>query len=138
MAKDSIHEPVIRALEKDGWDVFTPLYISVPGTSVSIDVEGEKFIVAEKSNVKIAVEIKSFSHASIVQAIAEALGKYNLYQKAIKQSKKHQGRKLYIATSIQGYYRLQNIEFIREAIKEDNIPFIIVDINKEIIKTWIE
>lgn len=138
MAKDTIHDPVIRALEKDGWDVSTPLYIAVPGTRVEIDAAAEKFILAEKSNVQIAVEIKTFAHDSIVQATSDALGKFNLYQKALKQSEEYRGRKLYIATSIQGYYRLQNVEFIREAIKEDNVPFIIVDINKEIIKKWIE
>lgn len=137
-AKDSIHEEVINALKKDDWDVIDPLYISVPGTGLFIDAGADKFVIAEKKNMRIAVEIKSFAHASITHSFSEALGKYRLYLRALHQSETDNDRRLYIATSMQGYYRLMDIEFIRDTIGEENLSFIIVDINKEIIKKWID
>lgn len=62
--------------------------------------------------------------------------KYKIYLKAIAKSLKNKDRKLYIAVSIQGYYRLMDVEFIKEVIEEENISFIVVDVNKEIIKKW--
>lgn len=138
-AKDSIHQEVINALKKDGWNITDePLYIPVPDTGLKIDIGTEKFFIAEKKDIRIAVEIKTFSHHSIIHAFSEALGKYKLYIKALKHSLEDNDRKLYIATSIQGYYRLMKIGFIRSAIEEENIAFIIVNTNKEVITKWIE
>lgn len=98
----------------------------------------EKFLLAKKKDNRIAVEIKTFSHYSIMHAFTEAVGKYKIYLKAIAKSLKNKDRKLYIAVSRQGYYRLMDIAFIKEVIEEENIALIIVDIDKEIIVKWIE
>lgn len=136
-AKDAIHEAVKAALLKDGWTVTDPFYIRVRGTGLEIDLAAEKFIVAERNNRRIAVEIKSMSHDSIMTAFSEAIGKYRIYTKAINKSETERDRKLYLATSQQGYFRLSQIEFIEEVLEEDNISLIIVDINKNEIKKWI-
>ena len=68
-----------------------------------------------------------------MQAFSEALGKYKLYIHALKQSEGHQDRKLFIATSIQGYYRLKDVEFIRDMLADESIALIVIDINKKII-----
>ncbi|MEN0046716.1 MAG: element excision factor XisH family protein [Bacteroidota bacterium] len=137
-AKDKIHDAVVEALEKDNWFTKSPLYIAVPGSGVEIDLAAEKMILAERDKERIAVEIKTFGIDSIMQAFSNALGKYRIYLRALSKSSTHKDRKLFIATSMQGYYRLMDIEFIRETILEENIALIVVDVSKKIIKEWIE
>jgi hypothetical protein len=137
-AKDKIHDSVVKALSKDGWAIKEPLYIAVPGSGVEIDLAAEKVLFAEREQKQIAVEVKTFGSDSILQTFSEALGKYRLYLRALDQSVIHRKRKLYIATSTQGYYRLMSVEFIQEMIEAEAIALIIVDINKNKIKRWIE
>jgi XisH protein len=59
--KDTFHDIVRRALEKDGWTItHDPLYIDLTDVEVQIDLGAERLIAAERNNQTIAVEIKSF------------------------------------------------------------------------------
>lgn len=53
MAKDKIHEIVIRALIKDGWTITHDPYVLKMKPGQSIDVGAEKIIVAERGTVKL-------------------------------------------------------------------------------------
>lgn len=53
MAKDKIHEIVIRALIKDGWTITHDPYVLKMKPGQSIDAGAEKIIVAERGTVKL-------------------------------------------------------------------------------------
>src|SRR5258707_5974543 len=79
-ARDHFHDTVKRALIKDGWlitdDPFTVLLLE---RFLYIDLRTEK----GTENLAILVEIKGFEIASQIEALAAAIGKYNLYQSAL-------------------------------------------------------
>ena len=61
--KDLFHFAVRRALEKDGWTItHDPLRLKVGTLKLEADIGSDKLIAAQKDNLKIAVEVKSFLH----------------------------------------------------------------------------
>jgi len=85
-AKDFFHDTVREALENDGWTITDdPLYFTVGEVDFYIDLGAEQLIAAERGTEKIAVEIKSFSSPSPVNAFHEALGKFINYRVALDE-----------------------------------------------------
>jgi XisH protein len=83
MAKDKYHEQVKKALEKEGWIItHDPYFIRLGKRRGYIDL-GAELIGAERDTEKIAVEIKSFSRVSDVDAFEDALGQFLLYKLAL-------------------------------------------------------
>jgi len=61
MAKDIYHEDVKRILVNDGWKItHDPFRVKYRGLKIEIDLGAERLLAAEKNDIKIAVEIKSF------------------------------------------------------------------------------
>ncbi len=61
MARDLFHTAVKVALEKENWVITDdPLKVEVGGAKFEIDLGAERLLAAERSGVKIAVEIKTF------------------------------------------------------------------------------
>jgi hypothetical protein len=81
-AKDFYHDTVVQALINDGWEITDdPLVLSYVGRELYVDLGAEKTtIAAQKDNLKIAVEIKSFLKPSPVRDLEEAVGQYGVYQ----------------------------------------------------------
>lgn len=80
MAKDKYHFLVKKALEDEGWTITDdPLIIDTPNRDLEVDLGAEKLIGAEKGNLKIAVEIKSFLGLSQIHEFYKALGQFNYY-----------------------------------------------------------
>jgi len=67
-AKDFYHDIVVQALIHDGWEITDdPLILSYGGRELYVDLGAEKTtIAAQKDNLKIAVEIKSFGSSGLV------------------------------------------------------------------------
>ncbi|MEY4904754.1 MAG: hypothetical protein RLZZ292_2569 [Bacteroidota bacterium] len=85
MARDLIHRSVRKALENDGWAIsHDPFYVESGGVTVEIDMEAEKFISAQRDNVKILVEVKSLKNRSLLYDFHGALGQYIDYQGIIR------------------------------------------------------
>jgi len=62
-AKDIYHDSVKNALIKDGWTItHDPLMLRWGKKDMFIDLGAEFILAAEKSDRKIAVEIKSLFH----------------------------------------------------------------------------
>ena len=75
------HEPVKRALVKDGWVITDDPYpIEYKGMKLYADLGAERPIAAEKSDSKIVVEIKVFGSASPVSELQKAVGQYGIYR----------------------------------------------------------
>ncbi len=74
MARDKFHYEFRQALEREGWTVTDdPLTFKVVTIMVQIDLGAEKLIAAELAGQKIAVEIKTFSQKSFINALYEAV-----------------------------------------------------------------
>ena len=84
-AKDLYHDIVKVALEKDGWRItHDPYHMAWRGRDVFVDL-GAEMIAAEKDNVRIAVEVKSFTAKSEITELERAIGQYILYQKILQR-----------------------------------------------------
>ncbi|MEY4936957.1 MAG: hypothetical protein RIS64_3316 [Bacteroidota bacterium] len=78
--KDKVHDLVKASLVNDGWDITKePYYVNSLSADYEVDIAAEKWIVASKENIKIAVEVKSFLNASFAHAFHGILGQYLNY-----------------------------------------------------------
>lgn len=137
MAKDIIHEPVKKALEKAQWTVTDDQYTVVYAEfTIYADLAAERIIAAERGKEKIAVEIKSFRRPSAVQDIKDALGSYEMYQVFLAEVEPD--RKLYLAISAQTYHDVFRLEAVQLLMKHFAIPLIVVDIEQQEVIQWIE
>ena len=76
MARDLFHNIVKEALIKEGWTITHdpfPLHSRKEG-GLSTDIGAEKIILAENNLKRIAVEVKSFTHMSILHEFLKASG----------------------------------------------------------------
>ncbi len=96
MARDLYHQNVKNALSKDGWLITAdPLSYKIGTVQIQIDLGAERMIAAERGNIKIAIEIKTFLGLSFITALYEAIGKYILYRNVIAMDEPE--RVLYLA-----------------------------------------
>ena len=85
MAKDFYHDNVRQALEKDGWRITSdPYRVKVDDVSYEIDFGAEPLIAAEKDEIRIAVEVKSFVGPSTINEFHKAVGQFNDYYVAME------------------------------------------------------
>ena len=137
MARDLIHYAIKNALTKDGWKVTDdPLSISSDETRFYIDLAANKFVTAEKRDERIAIEIKSFNYVSILEPFYCALGKYIVYQKALKEARST--RKLFLGIANKTYFRLRQIPIFLRILEQSEVSLIIVNTQSEKIVKWIK
>jgi hypothetical protein len=135
-AKDIYHETVRRALIKDGWTITAdPLKLKWEETDLFVDLGAEKFILAEKGNRRIAVEIKSFISKSKVADLENALGQYILYFDVLEETEPE--RKLYLAISSGVFEKIFASSIGRLPLKKGRLLLLVFDENKEEIIQWI-
>ena len=97
-AKDFYHDTVRVALLKDGWTITDDsLTLKIGNRSAAIDLSAEKLIAAEQGFEKIAVEVKSFIGASLINDLENARGQFFFYARVL--AKKDPERRLYLAVS---------------------------------------
>ncbi len=137
MAKDVIHEPVKKALEKANWTITDDQYTMVYAEfTVYADLAAERIIAAERGKEKIAVEIKSFLRRSAVQDIKDALSSYEMYQAFLAEIEPD--RKLYLAISAKAYHDTFRLEAVQLLMKRFAIPLIVVDVEQQEVVVWID
>lgn len=136
-ARDTVHNAVRSALEKDGWTItHDPLTIKVGGLDFYIDLGAERLFAAQKAGQTIAVEIKSFLGASEVTEFHLALGQTLNYRSALRKTQPK--RVLYLAIPFDAYRDFFTREFIQDVIAEHQIKLLIFDTVKEEIVLWKE
>lgn len=134
---DTIHDAVKNALIKDGWMITDDPYIIVYEEFILFaDLAAEKALAAEKEGRKIVVEIKSFLHPSPVQDLKTALGQYQLYLSFLEVIAPE--RQLYIAVSEKAYTEFFKKKAVRFVIERQQMPLLVVDVNKEEVVRWID
>ena len=136
MARDVFHGLVRNALEQEGWiithDPF-PLIQRREG-GLQTDLGAEKLIVAQKGIEKIAVEVKSFVHISILHDFLLAVGQFFVYRKLLVKTEPD--RTLYVALPDFVYARVVKFEWAREVINELQMKFILYNTNSMSITAW--
>ncbi|MGK7924131.1 MAG: element excision factor XisH family protein [Spirulina sp.] len=135
--RDTYHNVVKTAIEKDGWSItHDPYRLKLTrGKNLFVDLGAERLIAAERERETIALEIKSFRRVSEMQDLEEALGQYILYQTLLDRYDPE--RQLYLAIP----------EEIRESVFEEEagaillekrlIRLVTFDIIEEEIVSWI-
>jgi len=139
MARDKIHKIVVTALKNEGWKVTAdPLFVEydVDENAFEIDLGAEKLIAAEKGNIRIAVEIKTFA-GSLSHQFHGTLGQFLDYEAALANSPNNNDRKLYLAVPEEAHNKLNSIQFFRNRIIQYGLRFITIDIKNQIIVKWI-
>jgi hypothetical protein len=134
-AKDTFHEIVKIALQKDGWQITHDPYTLQAGTlELYIDLGAEKVFAAEKEGKKIAVEIKSFLGASKISQFYTALGQFMIYRAALHQQEID--RILYLAVPSDVYDNFLTMKFIQSFVQQNQIYLIVYNPEQEAIAQW--
>ncbi len=137
MAKDLFHYIVKEALIKEGWNItHDPFPVAIGDVQMQIDLGAELLLGAEKENLKIAVEIKSFTNPSPISEFHTAVGQYLNYRRALRSQEAE--RVLYLAVPSQIYDDFFHLRFIEEGVKEYQLFLAIYDIEKRSILQWIK
>jgi hypothetical protein len=117
-AKDHYHETVKNALIKDGWTItHDPLTLRLSKKKLYIDLGAEQLIAAERSDQKIAIEIKGFHRASDIKDLEDALGQFVFY--ATFLSRQEPDRVLYLAIP----------ELVRQSVFEEEVGATLLEDN---------
>ena len=136
-AKDTYHNNVRTALEKDGWTITNdPLTLEIGDRSLFVDLGAEKIFAAEKQGRKIAVEVKSFIAASPVHDLEEALGQYIVYEDILEFSEPE--RNIYLAVREEVYLDIFSEPIGQLLLRKKRLKLIVFDSSKEIIVRWID
>lgn len=133
---DIIHNSVKNALINDGWLITDdPYVIRYRTTTLYADLGAERSIAVERDEQKLVVEVKSFIGTSKIQDLKEALGQYDIYHYLLEETAPD--RKLYIAISEIAYKTFFMQDIAQFILDKHQLPVIIVDIELEEIKKWI-
>jgi hypothetical protein len=134
-AKDSFHATVKQALIKDGWLRVVPLTLKLGNTRLEVDLSAERLLVAEKANIQIAVEVKSFLSASVVYEFHQAIGQYLHYRLVLERMQSP--RLPYLAVPDRVYDQHFGDEFFQASLAAHGVQLIVVEIESEEIRQWI-
>jgi hypothetical protein len=130
---DSCHWQVVRALEKDGWQVNPkPSQFTEENSGMTVIID----LYAERSeDERLFVEVKCYPEKNRTQELYVSFGQYMLYRSFLQQE--GLDIPLYLAVPKEIYAtRFHNI--IRQAIEDNDIKVVVVDIETETVSEWIE
>lgn len=138
MARDIFHDLVKEALQKEGWVITHDPFLlhNRKEGGLQTDLGAEKIIAAEKANARIAVEVKSFVHISILHDFLLAVGQYFVYGKILRKTEPD--RKLFVALPDFVYHRIIKFEWAQEVVQDLEMRFILYDTVQKTIVTWKE
>ncbi len=136
MARDTFHQAVKTALQKEGWMITAdPLQVKFGKLDLYIDLGAERVIGAERNGQKIAIEIKSFLGDSPVTEFHGAIGQFIGYRDVLAVVEPE--RIVYLAvplTAYEGFFQVQ--EFAQLVIRTNQINLIVYDPTLEVIVQW--
>ncbi|NEO56626.1 MAG: fatty-acid synthase [Okeania sp. SIO3B5] len=134
-AKDFHDDTVKTALIKDSWTITDdPLVLRIGIRNVLVDMGAEKLIAAERGATKIAVEVKSFMSASLVNELEKAWGQFFLYSRILK--KQDSLRQIYLAVERNVFETFFKQEVGQLLLEEPGFRLFIFDAKIEEIIEW--
>lgn len=135
-AKDIYHDTVKAALIKDGWTItHDPLTIRLTRKKLYVDLGAERLIAAQRDTERIAVEVKSFTRASDMKDLEDALGQFVLYTHLLARYDPE--RKLYLAVTDEVYEFVFEEEAGEILLQDGVIRLITFNAEQEAIIQWI-
>jgi XisH protein len=134
-ARDAFHETVKLALGREGWLNIAPITLRYGKTKLEVDLGAERFLIAQKGSIQIAVEVKSFAAASVVYEFHQAIGQYLHYRMVLKRSQPQ--RIPYMALPTEVYERSFQEEFFQDSVKENQVNLILVEASSKEISLWL-
>jgi hypothetical protein len=132
--RDKFHTSVENALVKDGWKNVAPITLKYEDTRLEVDLGAEQFFSAQKDQIQIAVEVKSFVTLSLVYEFHQAIGQYIHYRMVLKSLQPQ--RMLYLGLPIKVYDRFFQSRFFRDSLEENRVSLLLVDTRLEEIVRW--
>jgi hypothetical protein len=135
-AIDSCEPQVIRAFEKDGWEILEkPRVIRGDTTNVLADMSLRR-VLGELVQEIIILEVKCFSDPKAdLQEVYTAIGQYQVYRTGLLNN--NEDLPLYLAVPLTAYRRFQNESMIASALRSMLIKIVVVDIEEENVELWI-
>ncbi|TWH53916.1 LOW QUALITY PROTEIN: XisH protein [Dulcicalothrix desertica PCC 7102] len=136
-AKDRFHDAVRQALIKQQWIITAdPLIIKIEEVQLDIDLAAERILAAEKSERKIAVEIKSFLRTSAITDFHVTLGQFLNYRLGLQMTEPD--RTIYLAVPFETFTTFFQQRFVQEAVKTYQLKLVVYNPDKEEIVEWKE
>jgi hypothetical protein len=134
-ARDQLHEHVRRTLVKDGWTItHDPLHLRWGTRDMYVDLGAQRFLGAEKGDLKIAVEVKSFLGPSVMESLEKALGQFVLYDDVLERVEP--GRILYLAVSAEVYQEVFEEPVGQLLLQKGRVRLLIFRPEMEVIEQW--
>jgi len=132
-AKDRYHDAVKHALNKDGWTVEDEQFaLTIDQRNLWIDILASK----GEPRLVILVEVKELAAVdSAVEALANAIGKFEMYRLALQSAKVN--IPLFLAVTKQSYDGILSEKIGQLVIQHARIPLIVFDREQEVILQWI-
>jgi len=135
--RDLFHATVVEALHHDGWTItHDPLELAFGDRKVFADLGAERPIGAERSEEKIAVEVKSFIGKSDVHELELAIGQYNLHRAILKRTEP--ARILFLAIPNFAYEGVFSEPIGQLMIEEEQLFLIVFNDQERSIVKWIK
>lgn len=135
--KDSHHDLVRNALEKDGWTVtHDPFTIRLEDVKFYVDLAAEKTIETDGETRKIAIEIKVFGGLSFLNEFEKAVGQYLIYKQFLGDL--FPERILFLAVSTDVFEESFSLPSIQAVVTKQEIKLLIFNPETEEITKWIE
>lgn len=135
-ARDIYHDAVKQALIKDGWIITDdPLHLKWGRKDLYVDLGASQLLAAQKEELKIAVEVKTFNGRSELDDLEKALGQYILYFDVLAELQPQ--RSLYLALPIWAYDSLFEEPLGQLLLKNNRLRLIVFDPTQELINQWL-
>ncbi len=134
-ALDIYHNAAKQALIKDGWTItHDPLHLRWGRKDMYVDLGAKRLIIAERSEQKIAVEVKSFLGVSEMQAFRDAVGQFAIYRAVLRRT--YPDFILYLAIRDVVYSSFFEEPIGQILIEDENLKLVVFDAEKEEILQW--
>jgi len=135
-AFDVCHNQVVRALQKEGWNVEAEqVTFSLGKRRIFIDIQAVRGVNGNRQQMML-IEVKCFSNPKLVnEELYYAIGQYLVYRAMLAE------RKSEVALFMSIPELVFNLAFdlpIRRVIADSQIKLVIVNIESERVVRWIE
>lgn len=111
-----------------------PLRLRWRRKDVYVDLGAERFVAAEKGLTRIAVEIKSFTGPSPIDALEKALGQFTLYHDIL--ARVEPDRELYLAVSDTTYGDVFEDAMGELLLENGRLKLVVFNAETEVIERW--
>jgi hypothetical protein len=135
-ARDAYHANLINALVKDNWSITDDPYIMKWGSrDMFVDLGASLLLAAEKEEVKIAVELKSFAGRSPINDLENAVGQYIVYHDVLEKTNPE--RTLYLAVDVKPYEGIFSEPIGQLMLENHRLNLVVFNKSEEVILKWI-